>query len=66
MCRNIKQLRQPGQAPTDEEIEAASLQYVRKISGYRVPSKVNQAVFNQAVSQVAAATRVLLDNLTAR
>jgi len=66
MCRNIKQLRQPGQTPTNEEIEAAALQYVRKTSGYRFPSKANQAVLNEAISQVAAATRDLLDNLSSR
>lgn len=63
MCRNIKQLRQPEQAATDEEIQAAALQFIRKVSGYRKPSKVNQAAFDEAVDQVAAATKVLLGRL---
>ena len=41
MCRNIKQLRRPDEVPTDEEIEAAALQFVRKVSGFRKPSKAN-------------------------
>jgi hypothetical protein len=63
MCRSIKQLRQPGQAPTPEEIQAAALQYIRKISGYRQPSRANQAAFDQAVHQVSEATRSLLEVL---
>lgn len=63
MCRSIKQLRKPDFNPTDEEISAAALQYVRKVSGYRQPSRVNQAVFEQAVSEVAQTTRLLLENL---
>ena len=63
MCRSIKQLRQRDVTPTDEEISAAALQYVRKVSGYRQPSRVNQAVFEQAISEVAQATRLLLENL---
>jgi len=66
MCRNIKQLRQPNRLPGDEEIREAALQYVRKVSGYRVPSRVNQAAFNQAVADIAASTRALLDNLDQR
>ena len=66
MCRNIKQLRHPEQAPTDEEIRDAALQFVRKVSGYRKPSKANQATFDQAVEQISQATRVLLDNLITR
>jgi len=65
MCRSIKQLRQPHQPPTAEEIHAAALQFVRKVSGYRQPSRRNEAAFNQAVSDVAAATRHLLDQLAA-
>jgi hypothetical protein len=60
MCRNIKQLRNPNGLPTDEEIFAASLQYIRKVSGYRKPSKRNQAAFDSAVDQVAAITKSLL------
>ncbi len=63
MCRNIKQLRQPDRRPTDEEIQAAALQFVRKVSGYRAPSHANQQAFAAAVAQVAAATRILMDNL---
>jgi hypothetical protein len=65
MCRNIKQLRQPDQPPTQEELRAAALQYVRKVSGYRVPSRLNQAVFDQAVDEIAAATQKLLEELAA-
>jgi len=63
MCRSIKQLRRPEQPPTDEEIKAAALQYVRKVSGYRAPSKANQQAFDRAVNEVAAATRVLMERL---
>lgn len=63
MCRSIKQLRQPDVKPTGEEIEAAALQYVRKISGYRQPSKINKPVFDQAVAEIARATQGLLENL---
>jgi hypothetical protein len=63
MCRNIKQLRRPGQPLTNEEIDAAALQFVRKVSGYRQPSRANQELFNQAVAEIAATTRILLDSL---
>lgn len=63
MCRSIKQLRQTDIVVTDEEIAAAALQFVRKVSGYRQPSRANQPAFEQAVVQVAEATRVLLANL---
>jgi hypothetical protein len=66
MCRNIKQLRQPGQLPTEEELRAAALQYVRKVSGYRIPSRANQAAFDLAVDEVAAATKKLLNSLIAK
>ncbi len=66
MCRNIKILRRPGQAPTDEELEAAALQFVRKMSGYRKPSQANQAAFDRAVVGIAAATRILFDDLVTR
>ena len=66
MCRNIKQLRMPDRLPSDEEIRDAALQYVRKVSGYRVPSRVNQAAFNQAVEEIAAATKLLLESLNTR
>jgi hypothetical protein len=63
MCRSIKQLRQPDRSPTPEEIHAAALQYVRKVSGYRQPSRANAADFDQAVQDIADSTRRLLDNL---
>ena len=63
MCRNIKQLRQPDQLPTTEELRAAALQYVRKVSGYRTPSRLNQAAFELAVDEIATATKKLLDGL---
>ena len=63
MCRSIKQLRQPDQAPTSEEVEAAALQFVRKVSGYRKPSRANKEPFDQAVAEIAAATQRLLEAL---
>lgn len=63
MCRSIKQLRQSERVVESAEIEAAALQFVRKVSGYRKPSKANQAVFEQAVAEIAAATQQLLNNL---
>jgi hypothetical protein len=66
MCRSIKTLRQAERAPTDEELQAAALQFVRKISGYRVPSRANAAAFEAAVAEVAAASRRLFERLEAR
>jgi hypothetical protein len=66
MCRNIKQLRQAGKIPTDKDIEAAALQYVRKVSGYRQPSRVNQVAFDKAIAEIAASTRDLLESLVVR
>ena len=66
MCRSIKQLRQPDRSPTPEEIQAAALQFVRKVSGYRVPSRANDVAFNRAVQEIADATRQLLDTLAAK
>ena len=63
MCRSIKQLRGAEPPPTEEELVAAALQYVRKVSGYRKPSKANQAAFEQAVAEISASTRRLLDEL---
>jgi hypothetical protein len=63
MCRSIKQLRRPESAVTDEELYAAALQYVRKVSGYRKPSKTNSAAFDAAVLEVAESTRRLLEKL---
>lgn len=66
MCRSIKTLRDPQDPPSDEEIRAAALQYVRKVSGYRAPSKANTSVFEGAVEEIALATKRLLDDLVVR
>lgn len=63
MCRSIKKLRHPESPATDAEIQEAALQYVRKVSGYRVPSRANRQAFEQAVDAVAASTRALLGSL---
>lgn len=63
MCRNIKTLYNFEPPATDEEVRAASLQFVRKLSGYNAPSKVNEAAFNAAVDEVFAAARKLIDTL---
>ncbi|HXB72046.1 MAG TPA: DUF2277 domain-containing protein [Candidatus Acidoferrales bacterium] len=63
MCRSIKVLRRPGPPATAEESQAAALQFVRKISGYRQPSTRNQAAFDRAVADVAEASRRLLEAL---
>ena len=65
MCRSIKTLRDdPDLSP--EDIEAAALQYVRKVSGYRKPSQANQQAFDAAVGEIADATHRLLENLVTR
>jgi len=62
MCRSIKQLR--GERPaTDEEIRAAALQFVRKVSGFRHPSRANAEAFERAVEDIAASSRRLLEGL---
>jgi hypothetical protein len=62
MCRSIKQLR--GERPaTDEEIRAAALQFVRKVSGFRHPSRANAEAFERAVEDIAASPRRLLEGL---
>ncbi|MBV8300991.1 MAG: DUF2277 domain-containing protein [Candidatus Dormibacteraeota bacterium] len=63
MCRSIKTLRAGSVAAPPDDIHAAALQYVRKVSGYRVPSPANRDVFDSAVDNVAAATARLLDEL---
>ena len=63
MCRSIQQLRGAEPPATDSEIRDAALQFVRKISGYRVPSGTNQPVFEAAVDDIAAVTARLLDEL---
>ena len=64
MCRSIKVLRRPAPRATSEEISAAALQFVRKVSGYRQPSKSNQAAFDAAVREIAAATERLLESIS--
>jgi hypothetical protein len=64
MCRNIRTLHNFEPPATEDEVEAAALQYVRKISGYTRPSKANEAAFERAVTAVAAASKELLDALT--
>jgi hypothetical protein len=63
MCRNIKTLYNFAPPATDVEVRAASLQFVRKLSGYNAPSKANEAAFNGAIEEVFAAARKLLDSL---
>jgi hypothetical protein len=63
MCRSIKQLRNVEVPATEEEIHAAALQFVRKVSGYRKPSKVNEEAFERAVEEVTEVTKKLLNNL---
>ncbi|MBP9718908.1 MAG: DUF2277 domain-containing protein [Candidatus Levybacteria bacterium] len=63
MCRNIKPLFNFDPSATDEEIRAASLQYVRKLSGFPKPSKVNEEAFTTAIEEVALATRKFLDSM---
>lgn len=63
MCRNIKTLFNFDPPATDEEIRAASVQFVRKLTGFHQPSQANEAAFNQAVDEVSAVARKLFDNL---
>lgn len=63
MCRSIKTLRTDEGRLSDEEVQAAALQFVRKVSGYRKPSQANREVFDRAVDEVADVTRSLLDDL---
>lgn len=63
MCRNIRPLFNFEPPATDDEVRAAALQYVRKVSGTRKPSRANEAVFDRAVDLIAAATRMLVDSL---
>src|SRR5947207_8825730 len=64
MCRNIKTLFNFDPPATDEEIRAASIQFVRKLSGFNAPSKTNEAAFNGAIEEVSAVARRLIDSLT--
>jgi hypothetical protein len=66
MCRSIITLRRPDEPATNEEVRAAALQYVRKVSGYRSPSRRNQEAFDAAVNEISAASRRLLDAVAVR
>ena len=66
MCRSIKTLRHAETPATDDEIRAAALQFVRKVSGYRHPSRTNAEAFDSAVDEIAGASRRLLDALVNR
>ena len=63
MCRSIKTLRRPAEPATPEEVRAAALQFVRKVSGYRRPSPANAPAFDAAVDDITAATERLLGGL---
>ena len=64
MCRNIKTLFNFDPPASDEEIHDAALQFVRKLSGFTIPSKANEAAFERAVEEVAAAARTLIYSMT--
>lgn len=64
MCRNITKLRFPDRQPSEEELQLAALQFVRKVSGFRKPSRINQAAFDQAVLDIAAITGELLARIS--
>jgi hypothetical protein len=67
MCRSIKTLRAPyAEQVTDDDMRAAALQYVRKVSGFRTPAAHNAEAFDRAVDTIAEATRALLDRLEVR
>jgi len=66
MCRNIKKLRRENGSPTEQELHDAALQYIRKLTGYRAPSRANREAFDAAVARVAAVTRDLFDSLASR
>jgi hypothetical protein len=66
MCRSIKTLRNAAEPATCEEVRAAALQFVRKVSGYRVPSRANSEIFEATVDEIAAASQRMLDSLTTR
>jgi len=64
MCRSIKTLRTANPPATDDDVRAAALQFVRKVSGYREPSRKNEEAFTRAVDEIAAASQRLLGALT--
>jgi hypothetical protein len=63
MCRSIKVLRVANEAATHDEISAAALQFVRKVSGYRKPSRANEQVFNRAIVEISSSVERLLNEL---
>jgi hypothetical protein len=63
MCRSIKTLRRVEAPATSDEVHAAALQFVRKVSGFRQPSRLNAAAFDEAVAEIARTSRTLLDSL---
>ena len=63
MCRSIKTLRRAGEPATEDEVRAAALQFVRKVSGYRVPSQKNAEAFDAAVAEISDASQRLLESL---
>jgi hypothetical protein len=65
MCRSIKTLRRPAEPATEDEIRAAALQFVRKVSGFRQPSVKNASAFDGAVDEIEEACKRLLDSLSA-
>jgi hypothetical protein len=66
MCRNIKNLRYEERKPNEQELQDAALQFVRKISGYRKPSKANQQAFDKAVADITTISKTLFDELDIR
>jgi len=66
MCRSIKTLRNAEVSATEDEIRAAALQFVRKVSGYRKPSKANEAAFEKAIQEISESTQKLLDSLSVK
>lgn len=66
MCRSIKTLRRSEGTASDQEVREAAMQFVRKVSGYRQPSRANEEAFNAAVEEVSRASRRLLDSLKVR
>ena len=66
MCRSIKVLRRPGEPVTPEEVSAAALQFVRKISGFQRPSQINEQAFQNAVAEIASASHRLLESIAQR
>ena len=66
MCQSIKKLRAQEPSATLEDVNAAALQFVRKISGYRTPSRANEAAFNLAIAEISAASEKLLASIDSR